>query len=124
MRVISENPLRSQSVADWQRLISRTALTDTACPHQLNIRTATDDGCGIILTRFTPVPRTRSVLVCERDAKRLVNALKDGILSLIKDSDNDSGWVSMARDSITFGDIFGEEDSAVAGGEWRKGGGL
>lgn len=35
MHVISENPLRSQSVADWQRLISRTALADTACPHQL-----------------------------------------------------------------------------------------
>ena len=39
-------------------------------------------------------------------------------------SSRSSHSVSMARDSITFGDIFGEEDSAVAGGEWRKGGGL
>ena len=43
------------------------------------------------LTRFTPVPRTRSVLVCERDASRLVNAVNGGILSLAKDSPGDVG---------------------------------
>ena len=42
--------------------------------------------CGTGLTRFTPVPRTRSVLVCERDAKRLINAVNGGILSLNQDS--------------------------------------
>jgi hypothetical protein len=35
---------------------------------------------------FTPVSRTRSVLVCERDANRLVTAVNRGILSLIQDS--------------------------------------
>jgi len=34
---------------------------------------------------FTPVPRTLCVLVCERDAKRLVTAVKGRILSLKKD---------------------------------------
>ena len=38
------------------------------------------------LTRLAPVPRTRSVLVCERDASRLVNAVNGGILSLAEDS--------------------------------------
>ena len=37
------------------------------------------------LTRFTPVHRTRSALVCGRDAKRLVNAVNGGILSLNQD---------------------------------------
>lgn len=35
MCVPTENQLLSQSAADWQRLISRTALVDTSCPHQL-----------------------------------------------------------------------------------------
>jgi len=38
---------------------------------------------GVKVTRFTPVLRTRSVLMCERDASRLVNAVNDGTLSLI-----------------------------------------
>jgi hypothetical protein len=41
---------------------------------------------GTERTRFTPVLRTRSVLVCERDALRLVNAVNGGILSLNQDS--------------------------------------
>jgi len=36
---------------------------------------------------FTLVLRTLHVLMCERDAKRLVNAVNDGILSSKKDRD-------------------------------------
>ncbi|MFB6114292.1 MAG: hypothetical protein ABEJ58_09360 [Halodesulfurarchaeum sp.] len=51
--------------------------------------------CATVLTRFTPVPRTLRVLVCERDAKRLVNAVNGGILSLNQDRARKSKAIRM-----------------------------
>ena len=46
---------------------------------------ADSGGCVVGFTRFPPVPRTLRVLVYERDASRLVNAVNGGIPSLFKD---------------------------------------
>ena len=57
----------------------------TAMPPRSGAQTGRTVKSVLTLTRFTPVLRTRRVLVCERIAERFVSAVNGGILPLTKD---------------------------------------